>query len=114
MVGEISLVVRADETEALVCVRFEITDHGLGMTPAQQSHAFDAFWRANTLKTGEGGTGLGLSVARNLARLLGGELVISASEPGVGSTFTLSLPQGSVEPAETLNAASIAAGNDCQ
>jgi signal transduction histidine kinase len=103
-VGEISLVIRVDDTEARVRFRFEITDHGIGMTEAQQSHAFDAFWQASPPNSSEIGTGLGLSVARNLARLLGGDLVISASEPGVGSTFVMTLPQGSLEPVETAGA----------
>jgi signal transduction histidine kinase len=93
-VGEISLVIRVDDVDALVRFRFEVTDHGMGMSPDEQSHAFDAFWQANTSGTGGGGTGLGLAVARHLARLLGGDLVISHSESGVGSTFIMTLPQG--------------------
>jgi signal transduction histidine kinase len=98
-VGEISLVIRVDDTEALVRFRFEITDQGIGMTPSEQAHAFDAFWQADGPGAAVGGTGLGLAVARNLARLLGGDLVIAASEPGMGSTFIMTLPQGSAEPA---------------
>jgi signal transduction histidine kinase len=99
-VGEISLVIRVDDTEALVRFRFEINDHGVGMTPSEQAHAFDAFWQADVHRDAMVGTGLGLAVARNLARLLGGDLVIGMSEPGVGSTFIMTLPQGVPEPAE--------------
>jgi signal transduction histidine kinase len=99
-VGEISFLIRADNIDALVRFRFEVTDHGIGMTAGEQSRAFDPFWRANTGRTSSGGTGLGLAVARNLARLLGGDLVIDRSEPGVGSTFVMTLPQGAVERAE--------------
>jgi signal transduction histidine kinase len=108
-VGEISLVIRVDDVDALVRFRFEVTDHGLGMTLDQQSHAFDAFWQANTNNAAGGGTGLGLSVARNLARLLGGDLVISQSESGVGSTFIMSLPQGSLE---SLDGSGVAAKHE--
>lgn len=97
-VGEVSLVIRADDVESVVRFQFEITDHGIGMTSDEQIHAFDAFWQADASKTGASGTGLGLAVARNLARLLGGDLVIAASEPGVGSTFVMTLPQGAAEP----------------
>jgi signal transduction histidine kinase len=110
MVGEISFVIRVDDFESLVRFRFEITDQGLGMTPGEQSHAFDAFWQANTKKTGSGGTGLGLSVARNLARMLGGDLFIASSEPGVGSTFVMTLPQGSLESVGSSPAAGTTAG----
>jgi signal transduction histidine kinase len=110
-VGEISLVIRVDEFDSLPRFRFEITDQGLGMTPDEQSHAFDAFWQANTKKTNAGGTGLGLSVARNLARMLGGDLFIGASEPGGGSTFVITLPQGSLESVGTSRAAGIPAGS---
>jgi two-component system sensor histidine kinase MtrB len=89
-----------DDTEALVRFRFEINDHGVGMTPSEQAHAFDAFWQADVHRDAMVGTGLGLAVARNLARLLGGDLVIGMSEPGVGSTFIMTLPQGVPEPAE--------------
>jgi signal transduction histidine kinase len=98
-VGEISFVIKVDRTEAHVRFRFEVSDPGIGMTAEEQSHAFDAFWQSGAPGGREGGTGLGLSVARTLARLLGGDLVISASEPGAGSTFVMTLPQGALAPA---------------
>jgi signal transduction histidine kinase len=100
--GEVSLVIRVDDVDSLVRFRFEVTDQGIGMTKAEQDNAFDAFWQGNTQKASGGGSGLGLSVAKNLARLLGGDLVISASEPGRGSTFLMTLPQGSPEPVGDL------------
>jgi signal transduction histidine kinase len=99
--GEISLVIRMADTDARVRFLFEVTDQGIGMTKDEQGRAFDAFWQANTLKTSNGGSGLGLSVARKLAILLGGDLVISTSEPGRGSTFVMTLPQGIAEAVET-------------
>ena len=110
--GEISLVIRVDDVDSVVRFRFEITDQGIGMTKAEQTTAFDAFWQANTHKTSGSGSGLGLSVARNLARLLGGDLVISASEPGLGSTFLMTLPQGSAEAVGTSEAENFSAGID--
>lgn len=91
-VGEIALVIVVDETKPPVSIRFAISDHGVGMDAQQQQQAFEPFWRADRLKSGAGGTGLGLSVARHLARLLGGDLVISESEPGKGTTVVLTLP----------------------
>jgi signal transduction histidine kinase len=54
---------------------------------------FEPFWQANPdQKHAAGSTGLGLSVARQLARLLGGDVSITDSVRDMGSTFVLSLP----------------------
>ena len=64
-----------------------ITDEGKGIAAADQERIFEKFER---LENG-GGAGLGLSIARRLARSMGGEVAL-ASTPGEGATFTLSLP----------------------
>jgi signal transduction histidine kinase len=66
-----------------------VQDTGPGIEPAHRERIFEAFWQAENATTRRSsGTGLGLSVGRRLARLLGGDLEV-ASEPGAGSTFTL-------------------------
>ncbi len=65
-----------------------VTDTGPGIAPADHEAVFHPFYS----RRGEGGTGLGLSIARELASALGGRLTVT-SEPGEGSTFTLSLPR---------------------
>jgi signal transduction histidine kinase len=91
--GEIVLVLRVEGRDAEVRVIIELTDSGRGMTPEEQSHAFDPFWQADsTSGDGLGSSGLGLSVARQLARLLGGDVNVIRSAPGDGSTFVVSLP----------------------
>ena len=71
---------------------YRVSDTGSGIAPEHLDKIFDAFWQVESSATREaGGTGLGLSVSRRLARLLGGDLTVS-SELGAGSTFCLRLP----------------------
>jgi signal transduction histidine kinase/DNA-binding response OmpR family regulator len=73
-------------------VAFEVRDTGIGIAPEQQQVIFEAFRQANGgIQRRYGGTGLGLTLSRELARRLGGELHV-ASEPGNGSLFTLVVP----------------------
>jgi signal transduction histidine kinase len=90
--GEVLLIVRIAGLGAELRIFFEVTDSGRGIAAADQRRVFEAFWRADQTLTSNQGTGLGLSVARQFARLLGGDVVIARSELGHGSTFIASLP----------------------
>jgi RND superfamily putative drug exporter len=68
-------------------VRVEVVDAGPGLDEAQREKAFDRFWRADDGRGGEG-TGLGLGIARDLARAQGGDLVLAAAGPDGGLRAT--------------------------
>lgn len=82
-------------------VHLSVSDEGQGLTPEQQAHLFEPFNRLGAEQRRVEGTGLGLVIARALAHAMGGQLRL-LSAPGLGSTFTLSLPAGrppeAVEP----------------
>jgi signal transduction histidine kinase len=86
--GEVRVEGERDGTHHLIRVR----DTGLGISPEHLERIFEPFWQVEQSTRREaGGTGLGLSVARDLAELLGGWLKVE-SKPGHGTTFTLGLP----------------------
>ncbi|MEK8047262.1 ATP-binding protein [Ideonella margarita] len=88
--GHVLLRVRALEPGVL---RFEVQDTGVGMDAATLALAFDAFGQADaSIARRHGGTGLGLTIARHLVRLMDAELQVCSS-PGKGSTFWFDLPQ---------------------
>jgi PAS domain S-box-containing protein len=81
-------------------VTFTVHDTGIGIEARHLASIFDPFWQVDQSSTRRaGGAGLGLSVTRKLARMLGGEVGVT-SEPGGGTTFTVRLPL-TWEPADT-------------
>lgn len=79
---------RSDDEE----VQLSVEDHGVGMKKKSISHIFDKFFRVeDTLTAHTKGHGLGLSIVKNLVELNGGNIEVE-SEPGEGSTFTVTFP----------------------
>jgi signal transduction histidine kinase len=87
--GSVSL--NAALVDEWVC--FYVKDTGIGIAPQHQARIFESFWQVEQSTTRRvGGAGLGLNVARELARLLGGDVAVE-SVVGEGSTFTVRLPR---------------------
>jgi signal transduction histidine kinase/DNA-binding response OmpR family regulator/HPt (histidine-containing phosphotransfer) domain-containing protein len=103
---QLSLVEAEDPAELAIAI--DVIDSGIGISKAQQAKLFDAFSQANlSIAQKIGGAGLGLSICRQLANAMVGELSVSSQE-GIGSTFRLQLPiRGTdftlIEPEEIIS-----------
>ncbi|MGH2558723.1 MAG: sensor histidine kinase [Thermomicrobiales bacterium] len=89
--GSVTVIVRANGQ----AVELAIADNGLGIAEDHLPHIFDRFYRVDQART-TGGAGLGLAIARQIADQHGGAITV-ASQPGRGSTFTLTLPAGGAD-----------------
>lgn len=90
--GTIALAVTERKGDSGSYIQFAVSDTGIGLTKEQLGNLFQAFSQAESSTTRRfGGTGLGLYLSKNFAKILGGDVTIS-SEYGKGSTFTLTLP----------------------
>ncbi len=101
--GEVVVSVDAEETTAdSIVLRISIADTGIGIAPEKQKLIFDSFNQADTSTTRQyGGTGLGLTISRQLVDLMGGAIWLE-SKPGKGSTFHFTVRLGVAEDAPPL------------
>jgi signal transduction histidine kinase/HPt (histidine-containing phosphotransfer) domain-containing protein/ActR/RegA family two-component response regulator len=91
--GFATLTVRSEVIDQMVLLTFDVTDTGIGIQPENISKLFNNFTQFDKVANKWIiGTGLGLSIARNLVRLMDGDIAVQ-SEYGVGSTFTVTLKQ---------------------
>jgi len=80
----------AVDEPSMCCLRFEVQDSGTGIALHEQARIFEAFEQAGDANSQSQGTGLGLPIARQLARLMGGDIQL-LSQPGHGSLFWFEL-----------------------
>ncbi|MFH1267908.1 MAG: ATP-binding protein [Planctomycetota bacterium] len=102
--GSVRVVVRfVPGTTRPPCLQFDVIDTGIGMTQEQLAGLFQPFTQADSSTTRKfGGTGLGLTISKRLAELLGGEIsVISA--PGKGSTLSVTVETGPLDGVRMLD-----------
>ncbi len=100
--GSVSVTVRLDTSPTgLRKLHFSVTDTGHGISPEQATKLFQPFSQADiSTRRRFGGTGLGLILSRRLANLLGGDVVLTKSAIGSGSTFTISIDPGNLESSD--------------
>jgi signal transduction histidine kinase len=95
--GEIRVTARPDGTR----VQVSVTDTGVGIQPEHLPRVFERFYRVDPARSrDDGGTGIGLAIARSIVEAHGGRIV-AKSDPGHGSSFTFDLP--AVEAAVAAN-----------
>lgn len=90
--GEVVVTVSAEQEPGDDCmIRIEVDDTGIGIAPAALHRIFDRFYQADdsTTRT-QGGTGLGLTIAQQLAGMMGGTIGVT-SQQGAGSTFSFTV-----------------------
>lgn len=82
---------RVNDTETLLA--FSVVDSGVGIALDAQRNIFQPFVQADqSINRNFGGTGLGLAISKQLVELMGGGIVLSESRPGLGSTFSFTIP----------------------
>ena len=86
--NQIRILFKEQGNEALI----QVSDRGVGIPLQQQSRIFERFYRVDEARHRAGGTGLGLSIVKILVEGMGGRISVR-SQPGKGSTFTISFPK---------------------
>ncbi len=103
--GSVTVTARLVAGPVLAKLQFDVADTGIGLTAEQMARLFEPFSQADaSCSRNYGGSGLGLAISRKLARMLGGDIVIS-SAPGQGSVFRLEVSAGDSAAVVPIDAA---------
>ncbi|GEM_PF-4140055 len=90
--GNVEISVNSEQNDTKTCLRFVVSDTGIGMSKKYQSTIFERFSQADTSVTRKyGGTGLGMAITINLIRLMNGNIHIESSK-GEGTTVYVTIP----------------------
>ncbi len=96
--GAVRLVTRYVECNDVPCLQFDVMDSGRGMTQEQVAKLFQPFVQADSSTTRVfGGTGLGLTISKRFAELLGGDITIPETELHRGTTFRATITTGPLD-----------------
>jgi len=113
--GQIEIQVEVSTLAGQPALRIAVIDTGAGMTADAAALLFQPFMQADTSVTRKHeGTGLGLTICRRLAYLMGGEVELLKTAPGEGSTFTFTLPLHRAVGAQDVADLRVSAGNATQ
>jgi two-component system CheB/CheR fusion protein len=97
--GEVTVEISSKDLE----LRIDVTDSGCGIAASKQRELFRPFAQADTsISRRYGGTGLGLTLSRQLARAMGGDVILVQSSEGVGSVFRITIGTGSSDKGTSL------------
>ncbi len=96
--GGVRLITRFVERDGKPCMQFDVLDTGIGMTDKQAEKLFQPFAQADlSITRNYGGTGLGLTISKQLALMLGGDLTLVKSEQGAGTHFRITIATGPLD-----------------
>lgn len=99
--GDIRVQAECEEADTGHVLTVAVADSGIGIAPNMLEHVFDRFTQAETTTTRRfGGSGLGLTISKKLAKLMGGDILVT-SIPDEGSIFTVSVQLGSASETAT-------------
>ena len=101
--GEVLIVINLPDPARTDLIRFVVSDTGAGIDPQRMEHLFQAFCQGDASNSRRfGGTGLGLTISRSLARMLGGDIVAESS-PGRGTRMEFTVATGLAPGAPLLD-----------
>ena len=98
--GSVTISTEVDENAS--CARVRVTDTGVGIPADDIEHVFDKFYRVSANENRAEGTGLGLSLVRQIVEELHGGRIKVESQLGEGSTFSFELPLATREDTEKI------------
>ena len=103
-VGGVRLIVRLNRQAESPTLEFDVVDTGIGMTEEQLAGLFQPFTQADASTTRRfGGTGLGLTISKRLAEMLGGDIRVVHTRPGQGTCFRIAVLTGPLDHVPMLH-----------